>query len=201
MNHNENTWEHLLKIKTSGRDDSEADPCHYPYEPTPYSVLERLANSEYIGKRNVLIDYGCGKGRVDFFLSYQLRCKTIGVEYDERLYKAALRNKEAAVSGRTAEFVLANAERYTVPTEVDCFYFFNPFSLEILKHVLGKILASYYEKIREMKLFFYYPSDEYVSCLMQMEELELEDEISCKDLFEGDNPRERILIFKTLGSL
>lgn len=201
MNHNENTWEHLLKIKTSGRDDSEADPCHYPYEPTPYSVLERLANSEYIGKRNVLIDYGCGKGRVDFFLSYQLRCKTIGVEYDERLYKAALRNKEAAVSGRTAEFVLANAERYTVPTEVDRFYFFNPFSLEILKHVLGKILASYYEKIREMKLFFYYPSDEYVSCLMQMEEVEFEDEISCKDLFEGDNPRERILIFKTLGSL
>lgn len=201
MNHNENTWEHLLKIKTSGRDDSEADPCHYPYEPTPYSVLERLANSEYIGKRNVLIDYGCGKGRVDFFLSYQLRCKTIGVEYDERLYKAALRNKEAAVSGRTAEFVLANAECYTVPTEVDRFYFFNPFSLEILKHVLGKILASYYEKIREMKLFFYYPSDEYVSCLMQMEELEFEDEISCKDLFEGDNPRERILIFKTLGSL
>lgn len=201
MNHNENTWEHLLKIKTSGRDDSEADPCHYPYEPTPYSVLERLANSEYIGKRNVLIDYGCGKGRVDFFLSYQLRCKTIGVEYDERLYKAALRNKEAAVSGRTAEFVLANAERYTVPTEVDRFYFFNPFSLEILKHVLGKILASYYEKIREMKLFFYYPSDEYVSGLMQMEELEFEDEISCKDLFEGDNPRERILIFKTLGSL
>ncbi len=201
MNHNENTWEHLLKIKTSGRDDSEANPCHYPYEPTPYSVLERLANSEYIGKRNVLIDYGCGKGRVDFFLSYQLHCKTIGVEYDERLYKAALRNKEAAVSGRTAEFVLANAERYTVPTEVDRFYFFNPFSLEILKHVLGKILASYYEKIREMKLFFYYPSDEYVSCLMQMEELEFEDEISCKDLFEGDNPRERILIFKTLGSL
>ncbi len=201
MNHNENTWENLLKIKTSGRDDSEADPCHYPYEPTPYFVLERLANSEYIGKRNVLIDYGCGKGRVDFFLSYQLRCKTIGVEYDERLYKAALRNKEAAVSGRTAEFVLANAERYTVPTEVDRFYFFNPFSLEILKHVLGKILASYYEKIREMKLFFYYPSDEYVSCLMQMEELEFEDEISCKDLFEGDNPRERILIFKTLGSL
>ena len=201
MNHNENTWEHLLKIKTSGRDDSEANPCHYPYEPTPYSVLERLANSEYIGKRNVLIDYGCGKGRVDFFLSYQLRCKTIGVEYDERLYKAALRNKEAAVSGRTAEFVLANAERYTVPTEVDRFYFFNPFSLEILKHVIGKILASYYEKMREMKLFFYYPSDEYVSCLMQMEELEFEDEISCKDLFEGDNPRERILIFKTLGSL
>lgn len=197
MNHNEDTWDHLLKIKTTGRDDSEADPYHYPYEPTPYTVLERMANSGYIGKRNVLIDYGCGKGRVDFFLSYQLRCKTIGVEYDERLYEAVLRNKKAAVSGKTAEFVLANAENYAVPTDADCFYFFNPFSIEILKHVMGRILASYYEKVREMKLFFYYPSDEYVSYLMQVEELEFEDEISCKDLFDGKNPRERVLIFVT----
>ena len=197
MNHNEDTWDHLLKIKTTGRDDSEADPYHYPYEPTPYTVLERMANSGYIGKRNVLIDYGCGKGRVDFFLSYQLRCKTIGVEYDKRLYEIGLRNKKAAVSGRTTEFVLANAENYEVPIEADCFYFFNPFSIEILKHVMGRILVSYYQKVREMKLFFYYPSDEYVSYLMQVEELEFEDEISCKDLFDGKNPRERVLIFVT----
>ena len=198
MNYNnEDTWDHLLKIKTTGRDDSEADPYHYPYEPTPYTVLERMANSGYIGKKNVLIDYGCGKGRVDFFLSYQLRCKTIGVEYDEHLYETVLRNKKAAISGRTAEFVLANAENYAVPTDADCFYFFNPFSIEILKHVMGRILASYYEKVREMKLFFYYPSDEYVSYLMQVDELEFEDEISCKDLFEGENPRERVLIFST----
>ena len=197
MNHNEDTWDRLLKIKTTGRDDSEADPYHYPYEPTPYTVLERMANSGYIGKRNVLIDYGCGKGRVDFFLSYQLRCKTIGVEYDRRLYEVVLRNKKAAVSGRTTEFVLANAENYEVPIEADCFYFFNPFSIEILKHVMGRILVSYYQKVREMKLFFYYPSDEYVSYLMQVEELEFEDEISCKDLFDGKNPRERVLIFVT----
>lgn len=197
MNHNEDTWDRLLKIKTTGRDDSEADPYHYPYEPTPYTVLERMANSGYIGKRNVLIDYGCGKGRVDFFLSYQLRCKTIGVEYDKRLYEVVLRNKKAAVSGRTTEFVLANAENYEVPIEADCFYFFNPFSIEILKHVMGGILGSYYQKVREMKLFFYYPSDEYVSYLMQVEELEFEDEISCKDLFDGKNPRERVLIFVT----
>lgn len=197
MNHNEDTWDRLLKIKTTGRDDSEADPYHYPYEPTPYTVLERMANSGYIGKRNVLIDYGCGKGRVDFFLSYQFRCKTIGVEYDKRLYEVVLRNKKAAVSGRTTEFVLANAENYEVPIEADCFYFFNPFSIEILKHVMGRILVSYYQKVREMKLFFYYPSDEYVSYLMQVEELEFEDEISCKDLFDGKNPRERVLIFVT----
>ena len=67
---NEEKWDRLLKIKTAGRDDSHADQYRYPYEPTPYSVLERLANTGYIRKGNTLLDYGCGKGRVDFFLSW-----------------------------------------------------------------------------------------------------------------------------------
>ena len=86
---NETQWDKLLHIKTSGRDDSRADQYYYPYEPTPYSVLERLANEGYIGKKNLLIDYGCGKGRVDCFLAYQTRCRTIGIEYDDRIFKVA----------------------------------------------------------------------------------------------------------------
>ena len=73
MNTSETRWDKLLKIKTTGRDDSRSDQYRYPYEPTPYSVLERLANSGYIRKKNVLLDYGCGKGRVDLFMTYQTR--------------------------------------------------------------------------------------------------------------------------------
>ncbi|MEQ3616136.1 hypothetical protein [Mediterraneibacter gnavus] len=40
MNQDEIQWEKLLKIRTSGRDDSHSDQYHYPYEPTPYRVLE-----------------------------------------------------------------------------------------------------------------------------------------------------------------
>ena len=43
-------------------------------------------------------------------------------------------------------------------------------------------------------LYFYYPADEYISCLMTVEELEFYDEIECDDLFTGD-ARERIMIF------
>ena len=93
----ENKWDKLLKIHTMGRDDSNADQYHYPYEPTPYSVLERLANTGIIRKNNTLLDYGCGKGRVDFFLSYQTRCRSIGIEYDERIYQKAVENKDKAV--------------------------------------------------------------------------------------------------------
>ena len=49
----ENKWDKLLKIHTMGRDDSNADQYHYPYEPTPYSVLERLAKEEYLSKRKM----------------------------------------------------------------------------------------------------------------------------------------------------
>ena len=94
MNQNETQWDKLLKIKTTGRDDSHSDQYRYPYEATSYMVLERLANSGLIRKNNTLIDYGTGKGRVCFYLSYQTRCKTIGVEYDERIYKGAADNKK-----------------------------------------------------------------------------------------------------------
>lgn len=186
----------LLKIKTSGRDDSRADQYRYPYEPTPYSVLERLAGAGYIGKKNTLLDYGCGKGRVDFYLSYHTKCRAIGIDFDERLVAAALRNKDSAVSGGRTTFVQADAVSYPVPAEVDRCYFFNPFSLEVLQKAMGRILESYYEAPREIRLFFYYPSDEFVGYLMTLDEIMFCDEIDLRDLFPGDNKRERILIFE-----
>lgn len=197
MNMNEEKWDRLLQIRTSGRDDSHADQYRYPYEPTPYCVLERLADSGYLRKGNTLLDYGCGKGRVEFFLSWQTRCRSIGIEYDERIYeKAAENQKRAAAAGRVT-FELANAEQFQVPEEADRIYFFNPFSLEILQKVISRIIASYYAAPREILLFFYYPSDEYISFLMTVDELTFSDEIDCGDLFREKDPRERIVIFET----
>ena len=51
---------------------------------------------------------------------------------------------------------------------------------------------------RYMQLFFYYPSDEYISFLMSVSEICFIDEIDCQDLFEGENNRERIVIFEML---
>ena len=192
----EKEWEKLLRIKTTGRDDTRSDTFRYPYEPTSYEVLERLANTGIIGKNNTLLDYGCGKGRVDFFLSYQTRCKSIGIEYDERIYEKAEENKKDAVSSGRVEIELANAEEFAVPETADCMYFFNPFSVEILRKVMARILESYYAEPRRIQLFFYYPSDEYISYLMTVEELMFTDEIVCMDLFPGEDPREKIAIFE-----
>ena len=194
---NEEKWDRLLQIRTSGRDDSHADQYRYPYEPTPYCVLERLADSGYLRKGNTLLDYGCGKGRVEFFLSWQTRCRSRGIEYDERIYEKAVENQKRAAAAGRVTFELVNAEQFQVPEEADRVYFFNPFSLEILQKVISRIIDSYYAAPREILLFFYYPSDEYISFLMTVDELTFSDEIDCGDLFQGKDPRERIIIFET----
>lgn len=194
MEVHENTWDKLLQIKTAGRDDKNSDEYRYPYEPTPYTVLERLANCGLFGKDNVVLDYGCGKGRVGFFLSYRTKAQVIGIEYDERIYENAMTNRKTAKA--KADFVLTRAEEYEVPLNIDRIYFFNPFSEEILQKVMARILESYYDNPREIFLFFYYPSDEYISYLMSVNELEFYDEVECDDLFADNKNRERIMIFQ-----
>ena len=188
----EHAWDKLLQIKTGGRDDLMSDEYRFPYEPTPYCILERLADSGLVGREDVVLDYGCGKGRVEFFLSYRTKAKTIGIEYDPRIYADAMENQKTARA--KADFVLASGETYAVPADVNRCYFFNPFSVEILHKVMARIVESWYEAPREVLLFFYYPSDAYIASLMTVDELEFYDEIECDDLFAGD-PRERIMVF------
>ena len=94
------------------------------------------------------------------------------------------------------DFELTRAEIWPVPADVNRCYFFNPFSVEILRKVMARILESYYDMPREIFLFFYYPSDGYIAFLMTVEELEFYEEIECDDLFDGADPRERIMIFR-----
>lgn len=59
-----------------------------------------------------------------------------------------------------------------------------------------KLMESYYEHPRQILCFFYYPSDEYLTYLMTVDEMMFTDEIDCSDLFGGNSERERIMIFE-----
>lgn len=191
-------WEKRLGISTAAANFEKDDINHSRYEPTDYAVLERLASSGHICRDDILIDYGCGKGRVSFFINHAIGCRTVGVEYDEALHAAAERNL-AGYTGRRGgvSFACTSAENYTV-TDENCFYFFNPFSEKILRAVLGRIYESWYADPRPMKLFFYFPLDGYLAMLMTEDMLACTGEIDCRDIFGSDDARERIVIF-TVG--
>ena len=187
-----------MHIRTTGRDGSEADEINFPYEPTPYSVLERLAESGFISKDDHVLDYGCGKGRVCFFLSYECGCRATGIDISEKMIAKAEDNLKHFSRKSKVSFHCCPAQSYEISGE-DMFFFFNPFRDTILHSVLGRIRESWYLKNRKIRIFCYYPSDEFVACLMTEPGIDFVDEIDCEDLFEGSNQRERILIFEING--
>lgn len=188
-------WEKKLNIDTFAARHEKDDKNHSRYEPTPYKVLERLSQSGLIGENDVFVDYGAGKGRVGFFMSCAAGCKCIGIEYDPAICQMAEKNKSAyAGTSEKVSFLCENAEAYQ-PDGADCFYFFNPFSVKILRTVLSRIFDAYYANPRRMRLFFYYALDSYLTELMNEPRLLYEGEIDVSDLFHNPDEKEKILIF------
>lgn len=186
----------FLKIKTNGRDDSVSNHINFPYEATPYCVLQTLANSGYLSKRDKIIDFGCGKGRVDFYLAYSLKAKMIGVEFDPRLYNSALKNSQTALSSARVSFVNCDARDYVIDSDVTGAYFFNPFNVEVLECVINNLRCSKNENDREIKLFFYYPSKNYLEYLNNQNDITIITQLDCMDQFDEYNERECIAVFK-----
>ncbi len=153
--------------KTAGRDDSRSDTEHHPYEPTDYCVLERLANSGHIRKKNTLIDYGSGKGRVSIlWLTKRAAIPSVSNMMNDYM-KRRLLNGESPAARNRVSFVHGDAALYKLPDQADRYFFFNPFALHTIKRVLGNIFDSLYHNPREIKLFFYYVNDEVENFLKQ----------------------------------
>ncbi|MBP3851345.1 MAG: class I SAM-dependent methyltransferase [Erysipelotrichaceae bacterium] len=188
-------WDRQLHINTMGLYDKQEDDDHFRYEPTPYEVLARLKRSGYISSHSRVLDYGCGKGRVCFFLSDQVRCQTKGVDFSQEMIEAAEANKLHFDKKEYVRFACEYAEKTEI-TDEDAFFFFNPFSYDILKPVLARIIASWYAHPRDVKLFFYYPSPAYLVTLFTTGEMRFVDEIDCQDLFAQSDDRERVVIFE-----
>ncbi len=108
----------------------------------------------------------------------------------------ALTNKTDAVSGNRVQFLCEDAVGFKIADNVDRFFFFNLFSIEIFKSVLANIIDSYYEAEREMLIMCYYPSDEYLMCLSQEYNVTFVEEIDCSDVSEGEAEREKIVVYR-----
>ncbi len=191
-----------LGISTIGRVDKHSNDSKYPYEPTAYSVLDRLIGSGFISASDRVIDYGCGKGRVPIYLHDRIGCATIGIEVETDFYNDAVINlKDYAGMNREAveniNFIHIRAQAYEVPEDVTACFFFNPFSSDILKNVIPQIVKSAERSPHRIRLFFYYPSSAYIAYLSSVDRLMFIDEIDCTDLFpEEDDSRNRIMVYE-----
>lgn len=188
-------WDKKLNISTESVDYSDEDNQNYGYDPTPYIVLERLVELDILKKDDVVVDYGCGKGRICFFINSQVGCRIIGIDHSERLLEIARENLESYGNGADIDFVNSKAEDY-VPDGANCLYFFNPFSSHVFQEVLRRIGESYGRNPREILIFFYYSTIEYRLYLPTEPRLKLVESVYfSEDEIDNDTPA-KLDVFK-----
>ena len=193
-------YDKLLNINTIGNQNWKNASIHnHPYEPTLYMALEELFKNYNLSKNDHIVDFGCGMGRLIFYINYYFKSYVTGVEINERYYEEALINKINYVkknkkSEDKINFECNLAQQYEISTLDNKFYFFNPFSIQIFSKVINNILESYEENMRDMDVIMYYPSAEYLDFLDYKTPFILNKEVYLKDLYEKDD-KEKFVIY------
>lgn len=198
---NEQYYDALLRINTIGEQKGFNQSLHYHrYEPTPYAALEALFTQYEIKNSDRVVDFGCGKGRLNFYLHNRFQATVVGVEMNENFHREAIENlNRYAKKSKNAKdkiyFFSGLAEEYNIHPADNRFYFFNPFSLQIFIRVINTILQSVEEVARSVDVILYYPTEEYIYYLEKQTSFELLDEVKLTGIYDN-NPNERFLIFR-----
>ncbi|WP_088043451.1 methyltransferase domain-containing protein [Bacillus sp. EAC] len=198
----EKNYDELLNIKTEGEQIGFNKSYHYHrYEPTPYSALEVLFNQYELKSTDRVVDYGCGKGRLNFYINYLFNSTVIGIEMNETFYKEAIENKKNYIKRNKKEndkihFYCCLAEEYQVNPRDNRFYFFNPFSIQIFMNIVNSIMISVEKSPREIEIILYYISDDYIYFLENQTAFVLKEEIVLPAYKQNMN--ERFLIYRLL---
>lgn len=193
-------YDKLLNIKTrEGKKEFDQSTHYHPYEPTPYSALEELFQHYEVKSSDRIVDFGSGKGRLNFFIHYFYHASVIGIEMNEQFYRDAMENRERYLVKTTKykgklEFINCLAEEYPIHCRDNRFYFFNPFSIHIFKKIIHNLMVSVENHPRHVEIVLYYPSEDYIYFLENQSIFELKQEVILPIAYE-QNQSERFLIY------
>lgn len=144
----------LLKgnLKTSYKHLGANDVYH-----TQYSVMPLIFKFVPISKNDVLVDVGCGKGRViNYWLCRKLKNKIVGLELDPRVAKQTA--MQFAKWGNVT--IKAGDAIANLPADGTIFYFYNPFSEQKVREFEQKLSELFPNK--PIKIVYYRPKSLHV---------------------------------------
>jgi SAM-dependent methyltransferase len=194
-------YDKLLNIKTRGDQNGFNESFHYHrYEPTPYHALEILFEQYQLSSSDRIVDFGCGKGRLNFFINHLFNSSVVGVEMNEIFYQEAVENRNSYLKQNKnnedkIHFHCCLAQEYQIDPLDNRFYFFNPFSIQIFMNIINHILLSVEKSEREIELILYYVSEDYIYFLDNQTSFYLREEVILPHLYEH-NSSESFLIYR-----
>lgn len=158
----EGRYERLFGIKSMQIKKSD-DNDNFHYQGASYMILFDVFKKlpGYTKDKN-FIDIGSGKGRALFCAENCGFNNLIGVELDPELVEIANENAGRYLLKRKEshfKFVCENALAYRIPENTAVFYFFNPFSENIMQQVERNISA--WQKQNSSELFIIYVNPKY----------------------------------------
>ena len=119
---------------------------------SPYSILPHLFAGR-IHEADVLVDVGCGRGRViNWWLSRGYRNQIIGIELDAAV-AAATRQRLQRFANVT---ILSGDAIELLPVAGTVFYFYNPFNAAVMRRFKDR-LFELFSKNRNVTLFYWNP--------------------------------------------
>lgn len=103
-----------------------------------YRPLEKLFACITINSDDVLVDVGCGKGRmINYWLRKKLPNKIVGIEIDEEV-AAWVRNRLKSFSN--VQIITGDAVA-NIPMDGSIFYMYNPFDENIMKRFSSRLTS------------------------------------------------------------
>ena len=161
-----------LFINTTGyREwDPENAERYYRTESTPYKGLDTLFSKFQINEGDSLVDFGCGRGRVLFYVYHNFGIDVTGVELNDLSFGELERNRSSYTENMGDPYApialeYGYAENYHIKPKDNIFYFFNPFSFDIFEKVVKNIEKSLKEHPRDATIILYYPMETYTKFL------------------------------------
>ena len=156
-------FERLLRIRTEDlREDIWlGDADRLAYIPSQWLTLPRALRRSELTADDVLVDFGCGKGRivVEAALLYRLK-RVVGVELSPELVQIArgnLARNRLLLRTRDVEIVESDVLAYPIPDDVTVAYFFHPFQGPIFSHVIDELIATVDRSPRRLRIIYCNP--------------------------------------------
>lgn len=148
----------------SGLDGSDSDAGRY--RPTGLFSLRRILPRSEVSDRDVLVDFGSGKGRVVLQAALYYPLQTVyGVELSEALHEVAQRNvRQVSHRLRCSDVRLecTDARNFEIPEDTTIAFFYNPFATEVFTRVFERLLRSIDRNPRPFRIIYGNPVDEAV---------------------------------------
>lgn len=131
------------------------------YQPTPVRPLRLLLQQLSLPPESILVDFGCGKGRVLVIAAEFSFREVRGLEYSPALCRVAERNCTRYFAQRAShvafQVLQIDARCYEVRDDENVFFLFNPFGAGILKPVVENIQKSLRDNPRKAWIVYLNP--------------------------------------------